>query len=149
MLKILRDIKYAKQGSDIYSLIERIAENVKDENPSCSDEYNWFEAQRRINYSLLEEKLAERIFSTYPERNYDSCVEEARLILDKTDFDRETVEDLASDGISIQKIIECSLKYFSNQFYLHHKSENSAGMNKTFDDWKKAIDCVAENISFY
>jgi len=150
MEKILDEIKMAEKGSDIYSLIEEVVRKVHEKEPNNTDKDNWFEAQRRINRFLIEDKLAERILSTYPEKDYDSCLEEARKTLNKVDLDNEYLNNIVYEGISPESIIKCNLKYYSNQFYLHRKNQtDSSSLEKKFEDWKKSLDCVADNISLY
>lgn len=152
MLTILESIKNAKQGSDIYHLIEKVAENVKEENPKNTDDENWFESQRRINRYLLEEKVAAVIFgeSQDPNKKYEDCLEEARKKLDYLRM--EEVNKIEQEGITPNKIIECDLKYHSNYYYYLRKKVTPAlpkNLDLAFEDWKNAIDCVAFNVSKY
>lgn len=150
MKKILESIKNAEKGSDIYHLIEKVAERISKECPGRKDEDNWFDAQERINAFLLEDKLAEKISTEHPDRSYESCMEEAREILNKISLDEESVEEIMHYGINIENIISCNLKYYSNQFYLHRKNKKDlSSIEQTFEDWKKALECVADNISLY
>ena len=150
MKKILESIKNAEKGSDIYHLIEKIAAISSKEFPGRKDEDNWYDAQERINMFLLEDKLTEKISTEYPERSYESCIEEAREILNKISLDEDSIGEIVHDGITLESIISCNLKYYSNQFYLHRKNKkNLSALEQTFDDWKKALECVADNISFY
>ena len=43
-----------------------------------------------------------------------SELEKAREILNKIALDKESIDELAHEGISLENIVSCNLKYYSN-----------------------------------
>ncbi|MEK6757739.1 MAG: hypothetical protein AABX88_01295 [Nanoarchaeota archaeon] len=149
MPNILEIIRNAKKGSDTYHLIEKVAEYVHKENPHRSDETNWFDAQNRINRYLLIEKLAERMFEENPTTSYDMCLEKSGEKVNSLRMDE--IEAIANNGITPEKIIQCNLKSFANQYYTIRQNEHKGigDLEEAFEDWKIAIDCAAEKLYKY
>ncbi|RJR23055.1 MAG: hypothetical protein C4581_00090 [Nitrospiraceae bacterium] len=149
MSQILEIIKTAEKGSNIYHLIEKVAAKVNRENPCSTDEDNWFEAQARINRFIIEEKVAEKCYEKDPHRSYEDCLEEARNKLE--DINLNETNDIAISKSELETIVQCNLKYYSNYYFTARKQnkEQSEQIEKAFQDWLNAIDCVAYNISLY
>ncbi len=150
MSKILETTRSAEKGSNIYHAIEEIAKKLHEEDPTKSDKWNWFRAQKKLNRYFLEEKLSNLLFEKYDgEKPIDECLDEARIKIDNSNI--KSLEAEIELGISPEKILECNLKYYSNYYSIHRqrgKTTYEESINQ-FNDWQKSLDCVAKNIAMY
>jgi hypothetical protein len=56
---------------------------------------------------------------------------------------------MASD--EVETILKCNLKYYAHHFFKHRQGNPAPleTMEKSFQDWQDALECVAFNVSRY
>ncbi len=67
------------------------------------------------------------------------------------DINLNETNDIAISKSELETIVQCNLKYFSNYYFTARKQNKgqSEQIERAFQDWLNAIDCVAYNISLY